>query len=330
MTDTDTAAAQWVLPTTITPRPPTPREMLLSFREVLMAALDYAETLCATTMVPDEYQGRAKAGAIAILHGADLGLNPLQALQNVTGRYGTPTVRAKTMVALLRTRGYTVETIETGPDRVVVTAADVLTAASETSTWTIERAELAGYIPQIDPDTGEYAVDEQGDVIGNPLYLTHPESMLWARAASEACSRVAPEVLMGIGATLEEVTSGTGRTPRPTPPVEQPAPVRTAGLGAVIQQWVPPVQDEAADAQSEPEPAVPPMVTRVQQRKIARLLGELGRDESPAMVAELSRILGRPVTALPDITRDDGIAVLAHLEDELAAAAAEQTEGDDQ
>lgn len=172
-----------------TPQMPTVQAGALDNLQQQVAAMDAASrlatALCSTAMVPKQYQGKPDDGAAAILYGAELGMNPIQSLQNVMVINGKPGVEARTMVALLKTKGYRVETVEQSDTKVTVrgVAPD---GHEEISTWTIDRAAQAGYT-------------------SNALYKKIPAQMLWAKAATEVCRKIAPDVLLGIAYSTEEL-----------------------------------------------------------------------------------------------------------------------------
>ena len=58
--------------------------------------------------------------------------------------------------------------------------------ATETSTWTIDRAKKAGYTT-------------------NKKYATDPQAMLFAKATAEVCRKIAPHILLGIQYSYEEL-----------------------------------------------------------------------------------------------------------------------------
>lgn len=171
------------------PQMPTVQAGALDNLQQQVAAMDAASrlagALCSTAMVPKQYQGKPDDGAAAILYGAELGMNPIQSLQNVMVINGKPGVEARTMVALLKTKGYRVETVEQSDTKVTVrgVAPD---GHEETSTWTIDRAAQAGYT-------------------SNALYKKIPQQMLFAKAATEVCRKIAPDVLLGIAYSTEEL-----------------------------------------------------------------------------------------------------------------------------
>lgn len=216
------------------PQMPTVQAGALDSLQQQVAAMDaasrLASALCSTAMVPKQYQGKPDDGAAAILYGAELGMNPIQSLQNVMVINGKPGVEARTMVALLKTKGYRVETVEQSDTKVTVrgVAPD---GHEETSTWTIDRAAQAGYT-------------------SNALYKKIPAQMLWAKAATEVCRKIAPDVLLGIAYSTEELRlEGAVKATA----VRRDRPSRgSAGLRAAIEKPERDVQDADLEEGSEP------------------------------------------------------------------------------
>ena len=160
-------------------------DVLQKQAEAMGAAHKLATVLCNTQMVPATFRGKPDDGAAAILYGAELGLKPQQALQQVFVVHGQPAIYARTMVALLKAKGYRFETVESTDESVTVTATSPR-GESETATWSIDRAKKAGYT-------------------SNKKYSTDPQAMLYAKAASEVSRRIAPDVLLGIRYSAEEL-----------------------------------------------------------------------------------------------------------------------------
>ncbi|MCX7491498.1 hypothetical protein OS127_03010 [Corynebacterium sp. P6129] len=169
--------------------------------EAMDAAHRLASVLCKTAMVPATFRGKPDDGAAAILYGAELGLKPQQALQQVFVVHGMPAVYARTMVALLKSRGYRIQTVESS-DTSVTVRGESPRGEVEESTWSIDRAKQAGYT-------------------SNKKYASDPQAMLYAKAASEVCRKLAPDVLLGIAYSKEElelepVKMTATRTDRPS------------------------------------------------------------------------------------------------------------------
>lgn len=158
---------------------------LMRQAEAMSAAHKLSSVLCNTAMVPKAFRGKPDDGAAAILYGAEIGLQAQQALQQVFVIHGQPAIYARTMVALLKAKGFRFETTDVSDQSVTVTGTSPR-GETETSTWTIERAKKAGYT-------------------SNPKYQSDPQAMLYAKAASEVSRRLAPDVLLGIRYTAEDL-----------------------------------------------------------------------------------------------------------------------------
>ncbi|WP_406234966.1 hypothetical protein [Nocardia sp. NBC_01009] len=339
---------------------PDPIDNLMRYAQAIEVAYEFAGKLCRTSLVPKAYQGKPADAAVAILHGAELGLNPLQALSNVFSGPSGPTLYAKTMVALLRAKGYKFKTVESGPAKVTVSGwwpGD----DPETSTWTIERAIEAGYVPQIDPKTGEFARNKWDKLIGNEKYLTQPEEMLWAKAAATVCRRLAPDVLLGISHTAEDAESEPAPDPVRVqservsaadvlgePPADEQPPTDEQPSATVVEwsaapsessevpvdaEEVPSDSGEKPDTAQASGPEAPgePPSTRIQQKKIARLLTEDGVESDADKLLAIGTFLGREIGSANDITRAEAIRLLDYLERDPATEdqAPADTEGGD-
>ncbi|MGC0364782.1 hypothetical protein ABH922_002766 [Rhodococcus sp. 27YEA15] len=208
---------------------------LMQHAEAMSAAFDLAEKLCNTQLVPTLYRGKANDATAAILYGAELGLNPIQSLQQIFVVHGMPSIYARTMVGLMKSKGHKVWTEESTDESVTVSAQRHNESHIETSTWTMERAERAGYVPTIDEKTGKHATNANGRLIGNEKYLKDPQAMLYAKAASEVCRKIAPDILLGIAYTREELELEEAANPTRVKSERVPAPKGgTAGLAAKL------------------------------------------------------------------------------------------------
>ncbi|MGW4325414.1 hypothetical protein ACWEKR_05930 [Nocardia sp. NPDC004573] len=320
-----------------------PLDALNRYADGLAKALKFAQDVCRTSLVPKIYQGKPGDAAVAILHGAELGLHPLQALQNIFPVHGMPSIYAKTMVALLRAKGYKFKTVEAGPEKVTFTGwwpgED-----PETSTWTIERATKAGFVPTIDPATGKYKVKKyEGKngspgyekLIGNEKYITQPEEMLWAKAATTVCKRLAPHVLLGLAIAEDQedradepepvrVTSERVAPSEITPPADAPV------VGPPVQQWQPhaeqPAAASAASSEGEkpdnpqveepvkasPDPA-PEMATAAEQRALSDQLERHGHKTPAAKRAYLTKETGRKIGSARELHGFEARAIAERL-----------------
>jgi hypothetical protein len=184
--------------------------------EAMQVAHQLASAIVYTSMVPDRFRGKPDEGAAAILYGGEVGLNPIQSLQNIFPVHGMPSMYARTMKALLRRHGFRFKTIEKTAAACEVHGWEphhdpAVDDPDEVSRWTIEDAQLAEYAPVIDPETGTWKTfkKKNGDeaVLGNMKYVTNPKAMLLAKCDAEVCRNLAPDVLLGIAYSYEELTS---------------------------------------------------------------------------------------------------------------------------
>lgn len=195
--------------------------MLHEHAEVYNTAWKLAGQLVQTTMVPKRFLRKQGDATAAILYGAELGLNPIQSLQRVIPIHGMPSLEARTMVGLLKAQGYKVRTTAQS-DTSVTVEGESPDGEKYVSTWTIERAKRAGYVPTPAPGVTNPRPDEKDDwvtvsktwdgktttsILGNMKYITDPQTMLKAKGQAETCRELAPDVLMGISYSREELES---------------------------------------------------------------------------------------------------------------------------
>lgn len=160
-------------------------DLLMKQAQAMDAAYKVGSALANTQMVPQTFRGKPDDATAAILYGAELGLKPTQALQQVFVVHGQPAIYARTMVGLLKAKGYTFETVESTDESVTVRGTSPR-GEVEQSTWTIARADKAGYTK-------------------NGKYKSDPQAMLYAKAASEVSRKLAPDVLLGIRYMAEDL-----------------------------------------------------------------------------------------------------------------------------
>ena len=161
-----------------------PMSQLVMHAQNMSAAKQLADALCATDIVPAHYKGKPGNGAAAILYGDEIGLNPIQSLQNIFIVQGKPAIYARTAVALVRRHGIKVKTAASCDESVTVIAER--DGDTEEATWDIARATKAGYL-------------------SNAKYKSNPQEMLYSKAAMEVCRKIAPDVLLGIAYSGEEL-----------------------------------------------------------------------------------------------------------------------------
>ena len=292
--------------------------VLTQHAQAMQTAYQLAERLVNTDLVPARYRRKPEDATAAILYGAEIGLNPIQALQNVFAVNGAPAIYARTMGALLKSRGYRFRTTESCNEAVEIRGwmpgrDPDLTAPDETSRWTIDDARKAGYT-------------------SNKKYETEPRAMLYAKALAEVCRHLAPDVLLGIAYTVDELQTqhvASTRPPTRSAPItvdeilnvthapdddllDDPLDVagsREAAPPTASQQDAPQPsaenRDPATQDFSEPihEPPEPP--TKPRRSQMFALLNELGIKERQDYLAICSHITGRPIETSDDLHQNE-------------------------
>lgn len=174
---------------------------------------DYATTLAQSELLPEAYRGNPANVLVAVEAGQALGIPPIQALQSINVIKGKPSLSAELMSALVRKAGHKlrVEGDATQASAVIIRADDP-EYVPEPVVWTLERAQRAG-------------------ITSNPVWQQYPEAMLKARAVSEAARAWAPDALMGMSYTPEEVESmDLPATPAPVQQKQPRQPVSPLGF----------------------------------------------------------------------------------------------------
>jgi hypothetical protein len=141
------------------------------------------------------------------------------------------------MVSLVLGAGHEVRRTAATNDSVTVAARRKGDDDWQEFTWTIQRAEQAGYLK-------------------NAKYKSDPIAMLTAKAQAEACRTVAPDVLTGVAAWSREEIELEDMGERPSPPKTTPSPALAAQVAAA--QDVDTATGEVADRDwyAEMEPII--------------------------------------------------------------------------
>ncbi|NDK91756.1 hypothetical protein GYA93_19580 [Gordonia desulfuricans] len=307
---------------------------LMEHARAMNTAYELAEKMCGTQLVPQIYRGKPQDGTAAILYGAELGLTPIQSLQQIFVVHGTPAIYTRTMVALLKRRGFRIWT-ESSTDESVTVMGQAPDGTAEASTWTIERATRAGYVPTINETTGKFKTNANGKLIGNEKYLTDPQAMLYAKAAAEVCRKLAPEVLLGLSVDDETEPRDEG-APRK---VRNEAAVRAPGVDELRARLGVAAKSRPIEAAAEPTPVDTPEHAAEQETnapsrdalmRLNALFERAGLGGKTAAVKAKKKtvteaLLGRSVD---DLTADDVEHLTSQL-DQLTKEGENSGQGDD-
>ena len=282
---------------------------LVAWADGLSAAHKIGTALCETSFVPKHFQGKPAEAAAAILFGDEIGFTPTQALRSIYVISGTPALYARAMVALVLSRGHELWTEIDTPVKVTVCGRRLGTQRVEKSEWTTERARRAGYT-------------------NNKKYETDPQAMLYARAASDVCRKIAADALAGLAYTVEEMELD-GRTGRRT----AAATSRTVQRAEVTPMPEPDLVVHG-DEQPGPAPQDPPSVGRLhapelepitpaQLTKLHIGLNEAGITQRDDGLAYYKSITGRDVDSSKSLTKAEASQIIDALERNVAFNTAE-------
>jgi hypothetical protein len=263
---------------------------LVAWAQAASAAHSLATSLVRTSFVPKAFAGNPADATAAIILGDELGLSPLSALRSLYVIGGTPALYARTMTALVMSHGHEIWTVEETEQKVTVAGRRKGSDHQESVTWTIARAQKAGYT-------------------SNKKYQTDPIAMLYARAAGDVARRIAPDVLAGVPYSVEEIELSE----TPTTTVTRSTVKRTVSR-AKPEPVEPPLDDEPVlDDQpvaDEPESDL----TDGTRKHMFALLNEAGIKDRDRQIAGISKIIGREIASRTELTEDDARAVILDLE----------------
>jgi hypothetical protein len=147
-------------------------------------AVQFAEMMASSTMVPQEYRGKPANILLALQLGAELGLSPLQAVQSIATVNGRPSVYGDAALALVRASPVCDDIIETfdgtGEDAVAICTAKRRGKAPVVGRFSVRDAKRA------------HLWGKQGP------WSQYPRRMMQMRARSFALRDAFPDVLRGL------------------------------------------------------------------------------------------------------------------------------------
>lgn len=143
-------------------------------------AMRFADTMAKSSIVPKDYQGNPGNILVAIQWGAEIGLPPLQAMQNIAVVNGRPSIWGDAMIALVKGSGLLVSVNEDIGDTQATCTVQRRGEGPVSRTFTMEDAKKAGLAGKQGP------------------WTQYPKRMLQMRARSWALRDVFPDVLKGV------------------------------------------------------------------------------------------------------------------------------------
>lgn len=164
-------------------------------------AMEFAGLLAKSDIVPKDYQGKPGNVLVAIQWGMEIGLQPMQAMQNIAVINGRPSIWGDAMIALVRACPAFEYINETQTDKEATCAIKRKGEPEAVRTFSLEDAKRAGLTGKSGP------------------WTQYPKRMMQMRARSWALRDVFPDVLKGMICAEEALDSG----PRDVTPVTRTA-----------------------------------------------------------------------------------------------------------
>ncbi|WP_311514816.1 recombinase RecT [Oligella urethralis] len=212
----------------------------------LSDAMQLAEILASSTIIPKDYQRNPGNILTAVLMGAELGLAPLQAMQNIATINGRPSIWGDAMLGL----------VKNSPEFVSIKEEYVGEADDLTAVCTVKRRSTDGSIHE---HVATFSMEDarKAGLLGKQgPWTQYPKRMLQMRARGYALRDMFPDVLKGLR-TTEEV--------RDMPPekdmgeVEEVAEKETKSVRervlAHLNKTKSQAKEQQAPADSKPSPA---------------------------------------------------------------------------
>jgi len=172
--------------------------------QTMTEAIDFSNMLSKSTMVPKAYQNKPEDVLVAVQWGYELGLAPLQALQNIATINGKPSVYGDAAMALVQNSPVCEDVKEYfegegTSNPIAVCVAKRKNRTEVISKYSVEDAKRAGLW------------NKQGP------WTQYPKRMLQMRARGFALRDAFPDVLKGL-ITVEEAQDYPDDTAAPQPP----------------------------------------------------------------------------------------------------------------
>ena len=223
-------------------------------------AMNFAKLLSQSTIVPKDYQGNPGNVLVAIQWGMELGLQPLQAMQNIAVINGRPSIWGDAMLAIVRGSKAFESMSEDITDSLATCTIKRIGSDPIARTFSLEDAKKAQLTTKQGP------------------WTQYPKRMMQMRARAWALRDAFPDVLRGIAIAEEAQDIPVGerdmgpavvveqssvvtdinervRNSRPPPPAEPP---RTPEPPAAVADTAPPAATEQPKKEPPTEQPTPP------------------------------------------------------------------------
>lgn len=246
-------------------------------------------------MVPKDYVGKPDAIVIAVMMGSELGLAPMQALQNIAIINGRPSIWGDAMPGLIRASGKCQYIKEWSEGE-----GDSLTFYCE-----------AKRKDDPTPSKGRFGVAEakKAGLWGKDLYAKYPQRMLLARARGFGLRDAFPDVLKGLisaeeaGDMVPFEESRPRVEPQPDPVSAETAPKSDAPKRQTTAEWLDEIAAELAAADHD---GVDAIIARPKYQKMKDWLQNGAKERLDAIEKEaIKRTAEAPAIENDEMPPDD-------------------------
>ncbi|HEY4292095.1 hypothetical protein [Luteibacter sp.] len=172
-----------------------PRQQLDLSPQTFDQAIQFCDYLADSDLVPKDFKGKPANCLIAIQWGAELGLKPLQAIQNIAIINGRPALWGDAVIALVRSSPLCEYVRESEDGSTAVCRVKRRGEDEEVRTFSVEDAKTAGLLGK------------------SGTWTQYPKRMRQMRARAFALRDVFPDVLRGIPIAEEimDIQQGDGQ-----------------------------------------------------------------------------------------------------------------------
>lgn len=222
----------------------------------LTEAMQLANILAESSIVPKDYQRSPGNILVAMQWGAEIGLKPLQAMQNIAVINGRPSIWGDAMLALVRGSG------------LLESITEELSDDGQTATCTVKRKGEDEVVSKFTMDDAKKAglSGKQGP------WSQYPKRMLKLRARAYALRDVFPDVIKGMAIAEEEQD-------KPAEPKDvTPTPTKNGGTASIKDRIKAKKAEPVMEAQATECFDIEPKVKEIQSATTLDELMGLGKD----------------------------------------------------
>jgi hypothetical protein len=208
------------------------RKMVSLEPRTMGEAVEFAERIARSGLVPDQYQGKPNNVLVAVQWGYELGLAPMQALQNISVINGRPSVWGDSQVALVK-------------------AHPAYRGLREWQEGDTAHCEVKRELPggEIEVTVRSFSLEQarKAKLLNRPTWQSYPDRMLQMRARGFALRDAFPDALKGL-LSVEEAQDYPDAEPidiTPPPDIVKSVPTKAETSEELVNAITQNSQDDA-------------------------------------------------------------------------------------